>query len=47
MRTLRRKAYSYRRGSIFEIMKKLYLSKAFLKMAGGEMHPPHPPWIRP
>ena len=27
----------------FEIIEKLYLSKALLKMAGGGMHPPHPP----
>ena len=28
-----------------EIMKKLYTSKTFLKMAGGRMHTPHPtPW---
>ena len=26
----------------FEIIEKLYLSKALLKMAGGRMHPPHP-----
>ena len=31
----------------FEIIEKLYLSKALLKMAGGGMHSPHPPWIRP
>ena len=31
----------------FEIIEKLYLSKALLKMAGGGMHLPHPPWIRP
>ena len=24
-------------------MEKFYLSKALLKMAGGGMHPPHPP----
>ena len=24
-------------------MKKFYSSKALLKMAGGGMHPPHPP----
>ena len=28
-------------------MKKIYLFKALLKMAGGGMHPPHSPWIRP
>ena len=27
----------------FEIIEKLYLSKALLKMAGGGTHPPHPP----
>ena len=27
----------------FEIIEKLYLSKALLKMAGGGMHSPHPP----
>ena len=27
----------------FEIIEKLYLSKALLKMAGGGMHPPYPP----
>ena len=27
----------------FEIMEKIYLSKALLKMAGEGMHPPHPP----
>ena len=27
----------------FETVEKLYLSKALLKMAGGGMHPPHPP----
>ena len=27
----------------FEIIEKLYLSKALLKMAGGGMHPPHLP----
>ena len=27
----------------FQIIEKLYLSKALLKMAGGGMHPPHPP----
>ena len=27
----------------FEIIEKLYLSKALLKMAGGGVHPPHPP----
>ena len=27
----------------FEIMEKLYLSKALLNMAGGGMHPLHPP----
>ena len=27
----------------FQIMKKFYSSIALLKMAGGEMHPPHPP----
>ena len=27
----------------FEIIEKLYLSKALLKMAGGGMHPPTPP----
>ena len=26
----------------FEIIEKLYLSKALLQMAGGEVHPPHP-----
>ena len=31
----------------FEIIEKLYLSKALLKMAGGEMHPPHPPPLDP
>ena len=28
-------------------MAKIYSSKAFLKMADEEMHPLHPPWIRP
>ena len=37
---LRCKAYSYRRGS--KLWKKLYASKAFLKMAGGRMHISHP-----
>ena len=27
----------------FEIIEKLYLSKALLKMAGAGVHPPHPP----
>ena len=27
----------------FEITENFYLSKALLKMAGGGMHPPHPP----
>ena len=27
----------------FEIIEKLYLSNALLKMAGGGVHPPHPP----
>ena len=27
----------------FEIIEKLYLSKALLKMAGEGVHPPHPP----
>ena len=27
-------------------MKRIYSSKGLLKMAGGGMHPPHPPWIR-
>ena len=27
----------------FEIIEKLYLSKALLKIAYGVMHPPHPP----
>ena len=31
----------------FEIMEKLYLSKALLKMAGGGYIPHIPPWIRP
>ena len=32
----------------FKIMQNFYSSKALLKMAGGGMHPPHPPlWIRP
>ena len=37
---LRRKAYCCRRGS--KLWKKLYTSKAFLKIAGGRMHTPHP-----
>ena len=31
----------------FEVIEKLYLSKALLKTAGGGVHPPHPapgPW---
>ena len=36
---LRRKASLSKR---FEIMKKLYTSKTFLKMASGRMHIPHP-----
>ena len=28
----------------FENMEKFYLSKALLKMAGGGMHPPYPPF---
>ena len=31
----------------FEIIEKLYLSKALLKMAGGGMHPPHLPGSAP
>ena len=31
----------------FEIIEKLYLSKALLKMAGGGMHPPIPPGSAP
>ena len=31
----------------FEIIEKLYLSKALLKMAGGGVHPPHPPGSAP
>ena len=32
----------------FEIIEKLYLSKALLKMAdGGDASPTSPPWIRP
>ena len=27
----------------FEIIEKLHLSEALLKMAGGGVHPPHPP----
>ena len=35
-------AHCYER---FEIIEKLYLSKALLKMAGAGMHPPHPPLV--
>ena len=31
----------------FEIIKRLYLSKALLKMARGGVHPPHPPGSAP
>ena len=30
-----------------EIMEKLHSSKTCLKMAGGGVHPPYTPWIRP
>ena len=37
------KAYGVLLSKRFEIMEIMYSSKICLKMAGGGMHPPHPP----